>query len=490
MEDIAAMLRSMSEQIGDIRTETKANTEKLDNIDARLVVLEQKSRPPSRSTSPPAQSAEEKKTAFEDSSSPGSKDSTGALLRETDEENFFDAAGLPFTPAPAKAKPKSDRQPPPRRDTIHFRSVRKAEEVSQRPVVHAALSSYEHITIKKLTLANFYKFFEAALLYQQREHVTLPLPTMVDEVVRNQLISKNRDRLDEPIFFQLSHEELYDLMQKTFAPTDKMDFLEKLTKNVDFIFTPHFRPTPEYFQPFYDALIMYSNRFLKIYEILAHKRATDDVIPRCDNRENGLVKLFVGKIPFEYGTRLLVLLDKTKWDQIYAFIKDFTATLDKHRDIAEEARKLRRMFGGTQYEAKKFDQKLQHLQQLRAQPGDTEELDDAWHEALASLAEEVEDELTDMIAALQQPHGRAPFKKEPYDKGALPKDPLVCITKLLYGTCTKAGCSYSHKEDLIAKKRLQFMDLIQKQLAAAKPSAAQREPHRVSLVEDIYDDQF
>ena len=463
--------------------------DKLESIDTRLVVLEQKSRPPSRSTSPPTKQIEEKRAAFEDAPSPGSKDSSGPLLRELGDDNFFGATGLPYTPAPAKTKPKSsDRAPPPRRDTIHLRSVRKAEEDSQRPVVHASVASYEHISIKKLNLPNFFKFFEAALLYQQREHITLPLPTLVDELVRNQLISKNRGILDEPSFFMLTQEDLYDVMQKVFAPVDRIDFIDKLTKNVEFVFSAHFRPSPEYFQPFYDALILYATRFLKIYEVLAHKRLNDAVIPRCDNKENGLVKIYNSKIPYEFGARLLVLMDKTKWDDIYMFIKDFTAVVDKMRDISEQTKILRRLFGGTQYEAKKFDQKLQQLQQLQSMPVESGDHDDAWHDARAALAEEVDDELTGMLAALQQPHGREPFKKEPYDKGALPKDPLVCITKLLYGTCSKATCSYSHKEDLIAKKRVQFMDLIQKQLAAAKPSAAQRQPQRVSVMDDIYDD--
>jgi hypothetical protein len=213
------------------------------------------------------------------------------------------------------------------------------------------------------------------------------------------------------------------------------------------------------------------------------------VIPRCDNKEGGLVKAFVSKIPFEYGTRILLLLDKNKWDNIYKFVSDFTTIVDEHKEYADAARRLRRMFGGTQYEAKKFEQKLQHLQQLQSLPGDPTERDQDWQDALVASAEDLDDELDGMIAALQQQsHGREPFKKEPPDKSALPRDPLVCITKLLYGTCSKATCSYSHKEDLIAKKRVQYLDLIQKQITAAKPSAAQRQPHRVSVLDDNYDD--
>jgi hypothetical protein len=513
MDQVMEALLALRAQIDEIKTEqqsliatTKANTEKLDQIDARLVVVENRSRAPSRSPSPPPRHAEEKKTSFEDA--PPSPPA-GPLAVEHEEENFYGPTGLPNTPAPKKSAPKGsapkdtgskgDTKSPDdtigadrstRRDTMHVRSVRKAVANSQRPVVHGILSSYDHIRLKKLNIYTFFKFWEDVLIYEQREQTLLPVTTLIDDQVRGQLISKNRSVLDDAKFFELTQEELYDLMQKTFAPEDRMEFYDKLRDNVEFVFSAHFRPTPEYFQPFYDALILYSARFLKIYEILAHKRANDSVLPRADNKESGTVKLFVTKIPFEYGTRLLLLLDKNRWDDIYLFISDFTSIVDKHKECAEAARKLRRMFGGTQYEAKKFEQKLQHLQQLQALPVDPAEHDQDFHEALTAAAEELDDEIDGMIAALQHPpqHGREPFKKEPYDKSALPKDPLVCITKLLYGTCTKATCSYSHKEELIAKKRVQFIDLIQKQLAAAKPSAAQRQPHRVSVVDDIYDD--
>ncbi len=61
---------------------------------------------------------------------------------------------------------------------------------------------------------------------------------------------------------------------------------------------------------------------------------------------------------------------------------------------------------------------------------------------------------------------------------------------MLYGTCTKKPCTYSHNEDLVARKRVYFLDLIQKQIAASKPSAAHRQPmpHRASVMDSLEDD--
>lgn len=483
LEDIVEMIRGLGEQIVEIKNEQKANNETLQKMDARLVALEQKSAPSSRSPSPSSSKhSEEKKTTSFEVPSP-SRATYTTLPRE--EEDMFGPTGLPFTPAPSKRDSKASDREKPRRETIHIRNVRNAEAGSQRPVVHGILPSHDHITCKKLTVYTFYKFWEEVMIYERRERTTLPVTTMLDEAVRNRLIANDRRHLNEENFYDLSHHELYDVMQKDFAPMDRIDFMKLLEANVEFTFSAHFRPTPEYFKPFHDAILLYSSRFIKIFEILAHQRADDQVLPPCNDKPGGLVKAFVSKIPFEYGTRLLLLLDKRSWDDIYQFLKDFMRIVDAHKDDAEASRKLRRCFGGTQYEAKKFDQKLQHLQQLQALPALPEDRDDDRDDALAAAEEELEEDIDAMLAALQQPSGR-----EPFNKSAGPRDPLVCITKLLYGTCSKAGCSYSHKEDLVAKKRVQFMDLIQKQIAAAKPSSAQRQPfpQRAAVIQDVYDD--
>lgn len=319
------------------------------------------------------------------------------------------------------------------------------------------------------------------MIYEVKEKTTLPVTSLIEPFVREHLIAGHRDWLTDAKFFDLSHQELYDLMQEDFKPDDRIDFMRLLESNVEFVFSAHFRPTPEYFKPFYDAVLLYGTKFRKIYEILAYNCEDVSILPPCTNKPGGLVKIFVTKIPFEYGTRLLLLLNKDRWDDLYIFLKEFMSIVEEHRSDGERARKLRRAFGGTQYEAKKFsvEQKLQHLQQMQTLPADAREHDEDWNDALAVATEDLDEELDTMLAALQQPPG----------KNTPPRDPLVCITKILYGTCTKAGCAYSHKEDMVAKKRVQYMELIQKQIAAAKPSMAQRhQPARVSVMEDIYDD--
>uniref|UniRef100_A0A7S3MF74 Uncharacterized protein n=1 Tax=Spumella elongata TaxID=89044 RepID=A0A7S3MF74_9STRA len=476
MDQISLKFAEQAAQQSAFREEINARFEKLE---FRLVALEAKSRSPSPTL-------------------------------------FFDATGMPVTPANKGAKSTGDdssknntgnnggsstsntgnssgnnsgnnAKKPDRRDTMHLHSVKTSEAVSTLPLVHGVLASSDHIRYKKSSIRSFFEFWELVNDYELRERTTLPVNTLIEKTVREHLISTDRSRLGTGKFYSLSREELYNLMQEQFRPADKLDFMKQLENNVEFEFKTNFRPTPEYFRPFYDALLSYISNFTKIFEILSY--GSDDLkqnIPRCDSKPGGLVKAFVGKIPFEYGTRTLLLLEDTKWPTLLDFIRDFQKIMDQHKEDAEKARKLRRTFGGTQYEAKKFDQKLQHLQALRAAFAD--DFDEDIREAAELEAEELDEELDDLLAAaMEQSRGKDFPKKTPYDKNAPQRDPLVCITKLLHGTCTKTPCNYSHKEDLVAKKRLEFMDLIQKQLAAAKPQRTFA-PHKVAVLENSYED--
>jgi hypothetical protein len=352
------------------------------------------------------------------------------------------------------------------------------------------LASYDHIVYKKGNLSSFFKFWEEVTVYEQKERTTLPVTAMIDVAVRERLISTDRRNLDNGQFFQLTHEQLYNLMQMEFRPKDRLDFMKQLENNVDFEISSHYRPTPEYFKPFYDALLLYMSKFSKVYDILVLGIRDDKtILPRCDNKTGGLVKAFVSKIPYEYGTNVLLLLSENKWETLGSFLKVFGAIVDGHKQDAESARKLRRTFSGTQYESKKFDQKLQHLQELRAYQEDSNLADEDLQAAVAAAAEELEEELDTMIAAAMQPQRKdAPRKPFP-DKNAPPRDPLVCITKLLFGTCNKSQCNYSHKEELVTKKRHEFLDLIQKQLAASRNSPRGYPPQKVAAIEDTYDDE-
>jgi len=461
----------------------------MQKIDTRLTILEVKSRPPSPGPSRAEETA--RKATF--APSPASPEADKDVQQETP---YFHPTGLPITPAPGKEDKSNEGDKPDkrsdRRETIHLRTLVNLEARSQFPTVHKTLSSFSHITYTRSTVKSFFKFWEDVARYEMKEQAGLPnVNALIDEGVINALVATDRARLEHGKFYTLTRSELYDLMQSAFRPMDKIDFSKKLEANVEFSFQANYRPTPEYFKFFYDALLLYTSTFTKVFEILVYG-CTDrkSVLPRCDNKPGGLVKIFVEKVPFEYGKNVLRLFDVDKWDDYYSFIKAFTERVEEHHGDGERARKLRRCFSGTHYEAKKFDQKVQALQQLCAAPPDPTIPEDEHEDMVQIEGEQLDQELDVLLAAMQQPHGKGPPAKPPFDKSA-PREPMVCIGKLLKGTCTKSQCSFSHKEEDINRKRHEFLKLINEQLAASKSSAAAQRVHNIApLVEDRYDDDY
>lgn len=258
---------------------------------------------------------------------------------------------------------------------------------------------------------------------------------------------------------------------------------------MDFEISASYRPTPEWFQPFYEALLTFIKRFIEVYEILMVGIEDDEILPRVDNKEGGLVHIFVGKIPFEYGVRVVRLMGATKWQDLRAFTNGFRAQVEISKTNSEAARRLRRTFGGTRYEAEDREQKFKRLQGLCALQSTLEEPDEDLDDAVNAAADDLGEDLDDMLAALDH---KQPQKKPAFDKE---REPLVCITKLLRGVCNKPNCSYVHREDLVAQKRLEFRALIDKQIAAQKERGAPHRavPQRAAAVEsaftDTYDDE-
>jgi hypothetical protein len=63
-----------------------------------------------------------------------------------------------------------------------------------------------------------------------------------------------------------------------------------------------YRPTLTNFKPLYSSLLVYKQNFKRLYDFLADGIRLD-FIPRADNKEGGLIKIFIDKIPMGSGRR-------------------------------------------------------------------------------------------------------------------------------------------------------------------------------------------
>jgi len=395
---------------------------------------------------------------------------------------MFGPTGLPVTPAPGKEQRPEKKDRPDRRETIHLKNVKNSEAITPRPVIHGVVAPTDHIKYNHSGLANFLKFWDAIIKYERKEGSQIAANSHIDDTVRERLIATDPARLGNGKFMNLDRDELYNLMQSEFRPKDRLDFMEQLNANVEFKISDHFRPSPEYFRPFYDALLVFMTRYVEVHEVLIIGiRDNKAILPRVDNKEFGLVRSFVAKIPFEYGTRVLNLLSDIKWDNLYDFVKDFRNIVERNKKDSESARALRRTFGGTRYEKGKLDHKLQQIQEMRAALADPDTADGELAQRLADEEDEAVHDIDAMLAAAAQ---HQPPRKMPFEKPAAPRGPFICLTKVLHGKCTKPNCNYEHKDSLVVPERIKMRANLDKLIGAHKVFG----PQRAAAVEEAETD--
>jgi len=415
--------------------------------------------------------------------------------------DMYGATGLLNTPHKPPSNPFSsdtlggDRNP--RRHSIHQHGLIEAEKNASHVITYGVRESYDHIRLKSRTARAFFQFWEDVVLYERRTKSLLQVPTLLSDDMRDTVVAIDPVKFGNLKFYDLSHEELYNALQSLFRPRSRLAFYNMLKEHVEFVYSSHNRPTPAFFGPFYSALLRYQQLFVKYYEIFALNNSEQN-IPECNTRDYGLIKLFISKIPFEYGTRTMSILGTQKWSSIYAFRRDFFGQVENDRLAGEEARRLAESFGGTQYEAGKQETPKPKPSPWQGKVQTLEEVfEDVEAEQDLTLVEEDDVEYDEEIVfhqdlqALQYPQ-QPP--KSPVVPGAprapalSNKEPFICILKVLYGTCNKAGCKYEHREDPVHKQRIKYLDLIQKQLAQNKPSGAQRFPQRSSNIDEVLDE--
>lgn len=446
--------------------------------------------PPPPPPAPPAETGAATSAGADDGDGEGSSEGEDS----SDDTNMYGATGLPKTPKENRGKKKKIKHQISkmssthayRRETIMEHSIKDASAKAATVTVYGVQESYEHIRLRSITPSAVLKFFEDEKNYERKTLVQLRLPPLVEDNVKNRIMAVDPVKYGDQKFPYLTHMELYEVLLSLFRPKSSIAFYELLSKNVEFVFSGKYRPTAEYFEPFYASLLIYKATFLKYYEIFAFRNPAN--IPNCDYKEWGLLKLFNSKILFEYPSRLCQVMRNKKWETIYDYLNDFYDLVEKDKIAAEGARMLKDHFGGTDYKTRKFDgngesHRIHNIDYVEQNEHDEDDGEEFFEEPSRFPEDDFDHELSN----LQHPGTSKPPFRPQVPSGAQPvREPLVCITKILHGTCTKADCRYDHREHAVLAKRRDFQGLIAKQLDQKPTSSgphkpafnAQRTPHR------------
>jgi len=180
--------------------------------------------------------------------------------------------------------------------------------------------------------------------------------------VRDKVLAAN-PRMKLKAFMALTDEELYRYVVKLVRPKQPLEFIEKLKKYVSFELRSSFKATVDHFNYFYEALLQYRNDFLRVYELMAEDNA--DAMPACNEKKNGLPRIFMDEIPFEYGDRVWTTLKKKPYRTVSKFLKAFYQVVELHFTHHEKTKELQQAFGGTAWEASKSDTRPPRLTEPR-----------------------------------------------------------------------------------------------------------------------------
>lgn len=354
-----------------------------------------------------------------------------------------DAVGIPV-PSPS---------PKERRSTIFERSAIANLQSAQTLVYQANQPDYGHIKLSVLRVGPIFTFFEALDEYQTAHNLKLKAPMLVSTEIRNKICNRFSKQMKEIQGF--TDIELYNHVRSFVVPDSKVEFFRLMNSAVDFNIRASYRPSAEHYRNFYDALLAFKNIFIKTYEMLAADN--DENIPDCKYRPGGLIKCFVDKVPFEYGTRVLQELSKARIEQsVYIFLADFYTLVETHKHCHLKARHLSQFFGGTAYDAaKKTDKSLSNIQlaedlddygdpvPLHDEPPEESDEHDEQPEEPAFEDSYDDDPFDDDLAAMQMP-----VASRPAAGGTGP-----CFMKVNTGRCDKPGCAFSHAFEVIKKAR-------------------------------------
>ncbi len=263
-----------------------------------------------------------------------------------DDDDDDDPPRNPRNPPLGDSKKKRDR-----RRSSHFVDLIAATDNRNLAQVNITRvqAPYDHIVLKQLRISHAVRFFDQFKTYQFVNNVQLAMTHQVSDNVRKQILA-HHPKLTLQAFYMLTNEQLITLIQTHVRPKTTLEFLRVLRDYLEFKYEGRDAPSPTSFLPFYTSLLLYRDDFYKLYDVISARN--DHIIPPCNDKEGGLIKLFIEKISFNYGKLLYRSLKQTKFDDINDFIDDFYVVVEKDYRLSQAARSVMEHFGGTEYEVK------------------------------------------------------------------------------------------------------------------------------------------
>ena len=458
LADVIAMMTNLAASIAHLNTKMDAQAadiadvkSQVSEVNNRVTNLENRSRPSSRPPTPLKNVADKDdivETPHRDSHSPiptftamagplkmESADNTPELPERRETARGKDDAGNDKDENTSKANNSNRRQSMLGREIAQSQSLVHGNQV----VFNAQEPSKSHLKISgALTAAKVGVFFENAKTYILMHKLPLVICAHIDEAILDLLAAKYLPSKRKDELFLLEAEKVLNMMQREIQPQNKREFSTVLENEVQFDYPSDKLPSSTQFERFYNALLAYKISFFRVYELLKEFNDSDNV-PDCNFRPGGLLKIFIDKIPYQYGSNVNQLISPDKYSNLESYLDIFIEIAQRHSQEAKNARSLQGLFGGTSYDAAKA----------------------LIHSTRATTA---------VSTATAAP---APaYTVATHNALSLSPRSTVCYTYVFHDECDNPDCEFSHDKMAVRRERLRKYDMLGKLMGLPDPPAA------------------
>ena len=200
-------------------------------------------------------------------------------------------------------------------------------------------ASYEHIRLDDLTIPRVETFMRNVHNYESLYGFDLPIPALISEVVAMRIVSYFKR--DHPDFTSLNDATTIDIFKMILTivqPADKNLFYKYMDKYVEFPTLPRsYVATVSNFKLMYEALLLYRLNFTNTFDVCSLMNKSS-CIPNIDNKEGGLIKLFLSKIPFKWGINTYNSWTRPKFTALQDFIMKFYFAVERENKMSLSVR--------------------------------------------------------------------------------------------------------------------------------------------------------
>ena len=160
----------------------------------------------------------------------------------------------------------------------------------------------DELHLEEISIVAFVKFCKEVREYQSKYGKVNNISDWISKRVRNFLIAEGSllyFGLDKELFKSLSFRAIEKLMSFVVRSEEKADFVADINEAVCFPVLPKgYSLSEDGCEVFYKALWMYVDSFKEVMQFLS---LGSRCVPSVNMNKNGLMHIFVDKIPYDYG---------------------------------------------------------------------------------------------------------------------------------------------------------------------------------------------